>query len=159
MTANKASPRDVLVLDMSSLRFRWTTPERGCVSVLSTREEVLAVIDADPSEPLATIAFRAMDDALARATVLRADPHHPAGPPLRLAVALYNPLTGEVSLGAVPATVAYTAGERLTVDAAGTLARTSVDDDGETVLVVGDLTLHPVRADRDRGDRIAASAA
>lgn len=155
MTANKASPTPVLVLDMTTLRFRWNDPDRTAVAALSAREEVLAVVDADPAEPLSAIAFRAMDAALAGAHVLRTNPEDPVSP-MRYRVGLYNPFSGEVAIGAVPSTVAMSADSRLVIDASGATGVLQGAKD-QMRLELGDAVLYPVLADRAHADRLAAA--
>lgn len=155
VTANKASPVPVLVLDMTTLRFRWNDPDRTAVAALSAREEVLAVVDADPQEPLSAIAFRAMDAALAGAHVLRTNAEDPVSP-TRYRVGLYNPFSGEVAIGAVPATVPMSCGTRLVIDPAGATG-TLHGAKEELRLHLGDQVLVQVVADRAHADRLAAA--
>ena len=155
VTRNKAGPEQpVLVLDMSSLRFRWN-PDRTAIAALTPRGEALSVVSADPSEPLSAVAFRAMDAALGTATVLRTDASAADGH-VRFKVGFYNPFTGEVAYGSVPDTVAFTSGGRLTLPESGGHGVVSGTGDAIVLSVNGQVLTRTV-TDRARADRLAAS--
>lgn len=105
---------EYLVLDLASLRYQWNAA-RTAVAVLTAAGELLAVADTPPGTDEREAAFAATDAALARARVNRPGPTGR----VRYRVALYNPYSGEVSVGAVPDTRVFGDGDRLELPAAG----------------------------------------
>lgn len=121
MTTARNGPTNVLIVDMSTMRFQWNPDHTAC-SALTARGELVAVIevvdpDADPGE----IAYALLDAALDRGQVLRPDPSDPGNPGARVSyrVALYNPFSAEISLGAVPNTVTFTDHEPVSLETDG----------------------------------------
>jgi hypothetical protein len=141
MTTTPVRARDVLVIDMSTVRFQWNAAGTSC-SALTSRGEIMAVLsgvdtNADPRET----AYLALDAALDRGSVLRTDPANPAAR-ISYRIGFYNPYSAEVSVGAVPHTAAYCDGEPLELDQAGTPAKLK-GGARDLTLVVGERRLVP----------------
>lgn len=124
---------DVLIFDLATLRYQWDAT-RATLSVLSSRNELLAVVDVAPTTNEREAAFQACDAALDRSRVSRTTP---AGR-LRHRIALYNPYSAEVSFAAVPKTKVFSAATRLTIPANGLPATLVSSVDGPDVLIAGD---------------------
>lgn len=127
----------VLVLDMATLRFMRTGPSRRRVQVLTARNEVLAVADIQLNLETGlfdeeTTAFYALDAALG-GTVLRT-PEDGSGPPVPHRIALYNPYTGEISLGALPDTQILASDELLPLPVEGAQSALDERGDGPTLI-------------------------
>lgn len=93
---------DVLVLDLSSLRYQWDA-DRRFLTAFTSAGEVLAVADAGDLSDREAV-FAACDLALAEGSLLRADR---TGELSALPIALLNPYTLEVAVGAVPNTEVF----------------------------------------------------
>lgn len=130
---------DVCILDLASLRYQ-RNREHTSLTVYSALREVLAVLEVDPGLDERELAFLGCDAALERARLVRVDPVRGRS---RLRVALYNPYTAEVSLGAIPDTRAFTDESPLLVPEDGLVA--SLDGSGASSrLVVAGRELVPV---------------
>lgn len=130
-----AQSHDVLVLDMTTLRFAAGGP--GSALRVTTRSGVhLATTHPRRKELRSDLAFRALDAALATGYALVVDPHDPRAR-TRLRVALYNPYSGDIAFGGDGATLTFASGEPLALDADGTRARVVVDTDGATLVIAG----------------------
>jgi hypothetical protein len=130
------------VIDQATLRFVVGADQ---VAVHSAAGEVLATIalpDGDPTDAAwqRRCALEAADAVLGQARVVRETPTGAQ----RCGVALYNPHTCEVALGALPGTRSFGDGEPLELDRFGSAA--SVVDDG---LLLGDRLLEVVCASRE----------
>lgn len=137
---------NVVIYDLATLELRWGE-RRETVRLYSADGVLLSALEVAPGERARETAFRAADDALARARVPL-----PAGPG-RARVGLYNPFTGQVSLGATPHTAVYGADRPLVVPASGLAAVAA-----EGALVLGDGTRVPAAHTswRDLTRRVAA---
>jgi len=124
MTAAIIRSRNVLVLDMATIRFRWG-PEKATCAAVTSRGEVLAVVETARDDAgnldVPGTAYRAFDEALGSGSVLRVLDDGSAVP-VRHEIALYNPFTGEVAIGAVPATITFADGRPVELDPAGVTA-------------------------------------
>jgi hypothetical protein len=109
---------NVLVLDMSTLRFLMAA-SRAAVRATTQSGQVLAVVHPRIGESRSDIAFRAMDKALQTGTALWVDPTNPRGR-RELRLALYNPLSGDISYGALPNTCTFSGASELELDRDGT---------------------------------------
>lgn len=118
LAAMTTHPTPVVVLDMATLRFR-TRASGGPVQLTTRTGQVLAVVHPRRGEARRSVAFRALDAALAEARL----PLPTGGPRgTRYArLALYNPFTGDVSYDPVPGTVTFTSGAPVPLDADGTI--------------------------------------
>jgi hypothetical protein len=117
--------RRFCVLDMSSLRFH---RDRGRIAVLAGSGEMLVSCADDESLDDREAALCGMDTLLATGKLRR---HDADGSHVEAVVALYNPYTMEVAVGAMPDTVVYGDGSPLELPGAGALAGS---DGGELVL-------------------------
>ena len=132
--------RDVLVLDMASMRFSWS-PDRTALALLTQRGEMVTVVDTQPTADPREEAFNALDHALGKGKVLRTRPGDPTGR-VKYQIAFYNPYTAEVTVGRVPDTVALGDGELLPLPPDG--APAVLERRGEDVVLrIGHRTLTP----------------
>lgn len=102
----------VCVLDMATLRFRWSKPH-DAVSVLTTSHEPLATVAAKNLSPREAAGF-GIEEAVDTGRVWR------GGAPLP--IALYNPYTAEIQFGLASAQTIYALQEPLAFDYAGIVA-------------------------------------
>lgn len=109
--------------DLSSLTIR-RSPDGKSVSVFSRSDELLALLDLHPAWSVRESALRAFDATLKTGCVLR----FVDGEVQPCRVALYNPETKEVAVGALPDTVSYTDGEPLDCQSSGILLALSEND-------------------------------
>ena len=116
--ARMADTRDpILILDMATLRF--VRPAgRGATRVTTRTGLMLASVHPRAGEADADLAFRCMDAALRTAQVMVIDPATQARRCVH--VGLYNPLSGDVAVGATPHTVTFTSGGTVDLDPDGT---------------------------------------
>jgi hypothetical protein len=105
---------DILLLDLASLRYRWSDDAHRSLAVLSAMGEVLAVVDCEAGLPQREAAFRACDAALASGRVVRAS-QDDLLVRRRCRIGLYNPYSGEVAVGPVSRGTVYQGGGRLDV--------------------------------------------
>ena len=111
-----------MIYDLASLALRWG-PSRASLTLEAGDGTLLSVIDAAPDQSPRELAFLAADDALARARVSRPDrPGGYDGTTHRLRIGLYNPFTGQVSVGATPRTAVYAGTSPLSVTVRGLYA-------------------------------------
>lgn len=127
----------VCVVDISTLIF-----ERGAgrIVVRLSTGEGLRVVPVDLHADERELAAQACDETLRHARIWRLSD---AGRGCEAAVALYNPLSAQVVVGAIPDCVIFQADEPLELDPSGTLG-VIVDDH----LVIGTQTLAPSVPDR-----------
>ena len=112
-----------VVFDMSSLVFG-VSPEGSTLSVRTADRVLLGSIELPPGVSRAEWCFRLLDDVLARCVLTERQ---------NARVALYNPYSAEVAVGAVPHTTVFSASTPLPLDAAGTDA----DLDGGVLTLAG----------------------
>lgn len=129
--------RALVVVDMSSLAIELDHSRRALYVRSGT--EVAALIPyrqlsdhlqlrlgrAMPKDVRCELVFEALDRTLGVGKLTRADA---SGVVERLAVGLYNPYTGEVAVGPVPGTRAYSSGAPLGLSARGAIC--GLDDRG-----------------------------
>lgn len=121
------------MLDMAAVRF--VRSEDGMsLSALAGTGELIALIDVAPGTADREAALAAFDAALDLARVPRPSLTDPSRI-VRTRVALYNPYTCEVAVGALPSTVAFGDMAPLQLPPSGVLASRSADE--PDVLVVG----------------------
>jgi len=106
---------DVWLLDLASIRFSWS-PGSSCLSVFSSRLEVLAVVKLDPTLPVEELATRGFNEVLERGKITRV---LDTGGRSTFRVALYNPYTAEVAVGGLPRTKAFSDREALQISDEG----------------------------------------
>jgi hypothetical protein len=116
-----SSATDLWLLDLAGIRFSWSRTSR-CLSVYSSRLEVLAVVRLDGSLSTEETALRGLDEVLKVGRVERVLTHGREVYP----VGLYNPFTAEVAVGGVPGTRTFS--DRKVLD---------IDDDGALAAVIG----------------------
>lgn len=116
MTTARNRPTPSLLIDMATVRYRWSADRRSCALLLATGELVAAVDVEDEREDPRVTAFRALDAALDHGRASRLDG---AGRSCSMPVVLYNPFSAEVSVAAVPHTTTVTDGGPLAVAAEG----------------------------------------
>lgn len=126
---SRASTIDLLVFDTATIRFRWGADQTMCVAV-SPRGESLAVRPATPAQAdLRVLAFELFDAALETGQVLRP---HPSDPTQRISyrIGLYNPHSGDVSVGSIPTTLTFGDERPLVITSDGLVAAVHTDDQG-----------------------------
>ena len=129
---------ELWLMDLSSIRFQWGV--RGsALNVLSSRGEPLGIIQVPRDMALEEAALQGFDAALKRGKVERVTEE--AGR-VRYQIALYNPYTAEVSVGALPKTRVFTDRSALKISADGVAAR--LEDSG---LVIGERVLDEIVGD------------
>jgi len=123
---------DLLVLDLAALRYQWDA-DRRFLTAFSPAGEILSVVDgADLSDREAV--FAACDLALAEAALMRPDAD---GVLCDLPIALFNPYTSEVAVGAVPDTDVFSAPAPFLPEADEWRASRDRDEEGEFLEVAG----------------------
>lgn len=128
---------DLIVLDLSTLRYRWNAAKTA-LAATTALGEVVSVVDTAPGLDAREAAFLACDAALARGRLLRAAPEDPART-RTYRLALYNPYSAETSVGAVPDTQVFCDRRPLALELGGSVAHLA---DGR--LLVGGRILSPV---------------
>jgi hypothetical protein len=139
-----ATERQVVVVDMSTLRFVWQ-PGRRSVTLLTANGELLAVSDVAEGAGERQAAFAVLEEAAATARVSRGGVEH--------RVAFYNPYTAEVSVDAATANRVFCAGRPLSLREDGEPAAVT-----EAALVLGSSEL-PERGELDPASAMRAVAA
>jgi hypothetical protein len=109
-----SSATDFWLLDLAGIRFSWSKGS-SCLSIYSSRLEVLGVVQLDPELSTEEMALRGLDEVLANGRVERVQFDGRVVFP----IALYNPFTSQVAVGAIPLTRTYS--DRAVID---------MDDDG-----------------------------
>lgn len=148
--------QDVLVLDMTTLRFRMPGSATGPMRVTSHDNLALATVWPRRNESRADLAFRGMDAALRSARI----PSPTCNPRQRryLQLALYNPHSGDIAVGAVGATVCFAGDEPVVLPPGGALGH--IQATGETTtLSIGQQQLTKVDRGRNELTRVIASQA
>ena len=119
---------NIYLCDLGALTYQRPEPGRVVVSAPGVPELLIATVPAAASDREAV--FLSLDQVLGQGKVPTLHGLVPVG--------LYNPLSGEVAVGSLPVTLAFTDGEPLPIPEDGVFATL----DGGT-LVVGDRVLSP----------------
>jgi hypothetical protein len=125
----------VLVLDLSTVEFRWG-PNRESLAALTAMGELVAFIDVPDGEDEAEAAFRALDLAAGTASVIRDSPDSPSGVE-RLRVCWYNPFTAQVAVGQVPTTFIFADRAPIALEAEGSIMTLEESPEGAFLMFAG----------------------
>ncbi len=112
------------LLDITSIRFSWA-PSGSCLSVLTSRREVLSVVQLEQGTSVEEAALQGFDSALSRGRVERVLPEVGRQ---SWGVALYDPFTAHVAVGPLPKTEVYSDRHAVELDDDGCLV--TLDDSG-----------------------------
>lgn len=104
-----------IIHDLSSLTFRWNATHTA-FSAFTRAGELLARIECPATISVEEAIFEVCDAALAQSRLKRLDDSGSRG---LLKLALYNPYTGQISLGATPRTLVFGDSQALAIPATG----------------------------------------
>lgn len=129
---------DVIIFDLAALRYRWNEA-RTALSMFSPLREQLALVSPAPGTADREAATLACDQALDVCRLRRAATEADGSPTkVRYKIALYNPYTAKVAIGAVPHNQSFGDFAPLAIPPGGLPARL---EDAGPVLLVGERAL------------------
>lgn len=125
---------EVLVFDLASLRYRWDAA-RSALSMFSPLREQLALVHPPAGTSDREAATLACDQALELCRLRRSVVDEQGSPAkVRYRIALYNPYTAKIALGAVPHTRVF--GDFAPIDVAASGLAAHLEGDGDAVCLV-----------------------